>query len=135
MDGGPFGVCRDIQATPGLAATDKVVGMVLALAMIRGRDFARMSLSMIMARASLSERTVQKAIKNLEGAGILRRVRTGRAAIYRFQTDKSRKIVETENTAGQTRKNLRVADTPGVTPATPQSIFRPGVGEELGEFE
>jgi DNA-binding transcriptional regulator PaaX len=109
--------------------------MVLALAMIRGRDFARMSLSMIMARASLSERTVQKAIKNLEGAGILRRVRTGRAAIYRFQTDKSRKIVETENTAGQTRKNLRVADTPGVTPATPQSIFRPGVGEELGEFE
>lgn len=133
MDGGPFEVCRGIQAALGLTATDKLVGMVLALAQVRGRDFTRMSLATIMARTSLSERTVQKAVRNLEGAGIFHRVRTGRAAIYRFQTDKSGKIVEAENTAGQRRKNLRVMDTTRVTPETPQSIFRAGIGEELEE--
>ena len=122
--GRSFGVCREIQDAP-LTATDKIVGMVLALAKVKGRDFARMSLATIMARSSLSERTVQKAIKNLESAGILRRVRTGRAAIYRFQTDKSRKIVEAENSAGQTRKNLRVMD---------QSVTHHGPFHESEQF-
>lgn len=127
MEGGPFGVCKEIQAAP-LTATDKLVGMVLALAMVKEHDFARMLLPTIMARTSLSERTVQKSIKNLESAGILHRVRTGRAAIYRFQTDKSRKIVEAENSAGQRRKILPLA-------ASFQSPFLEGVGEDMGAYD
>lgn len=131
---GSFTICREILAHHDLSSTDKIVGVVLGMAIVKDRDFARVKLGTIMERASLSERTVQSAVKSLEHSGILHRVRTGRAAIYRFsllQQVKSSKIVEAENSAGQRRKILRVTGTPRVTPTTPQGQFKAVIGEDF----
>jgi len=103
---GTFAVCRQIYNSDGLSSTDKLVGLVLAVSKVKGKDFARLSLAKIMARTSLSERAIQRSVKKLEDAGILRRVRTGRAAMYRFNIlcgVKSGDIVEADSVTGQTR--------------------------------
>lgn len=105
-EGVVFSICRQIYQAETLSATDKLLGLVLAVSKVKDKDFARLSLAKIMARTSLSERAIQRSVKKLESAGILHRVRTGRAAIYRFDAlcgVKSGDIVEADSVASQTR--------------------------------
>jgi hypothetical protein len=133
---GTFAVCRQIYNSDRLSATDKIVGLVLALARVHEQDFSRLSLATIMARTSLSERAIQRAVKSLDAEGICKRVRTGRAAMYRFYAlggCKSGRIVEADSVALQTR-HTDAPDSP-CRVNYPSPFKDPTIGEELGEYD
>jgi hypothetical protein len=80
---------RSIAHAP-LSSHAKNFGTVVALAVIEERGYARLRRYTVEARTGLKGRTLDRAIAEFEASGLMERVRTGRATIWRVRLKSSR---------------------------------------------
>ena len=72
---------RDILHS-GLGANAKVVGCIIALAIMEDKGYARLSVQTLVERSGLGRRSVMYALDAIHESGMMKRKRTGRAAMW-----------------------------------------------------
>lgn len=142
-----FELCRAMAARTDVNSTDKWLYTFLVLNNIRGHDFTRRKVKVILDGTSMSERTMQTSMRRLVSLGAVTRKVTGRAQIYRFPPPadwKSECIVDAAGIADADPANiadslptmqamLDAASPPVNTPYC--GPFDDSVGVNVGEWE
>ena len=65
-----------------LGANAKVVGCIIALAIMEDKGYARLSVPTLVERSGLGRRSVMYALDSIHESGMMKRKRTGRAAMW-----------------------------------------------------